>query len=79
MDHVAAEREVTRRIEVPVVLDCGETDLATIFGSPDDMKFRSSMTLFALADESAANLFEAALTKFADGVRDDRTLAILAP
>lgn len=47
-----------------------------IFGSPDDMKFRSSMTLFALAgpDEPA---FAVALAKYFDGRRDERTLGLL--
>ena len=48
-----------------------------IFGSPDDLKFRSSMTLFSLAgpDEPA---FGAALQKYFAGSRDRRTLELLA-
>ncbi|MEP9389554.1 DUF1810 domain-containing protein [Mesorhizobium sp. KR9-304] len=47
-----------------------------IFGSPDDLKFHSSMTLFALAvpDEPA---FGAALSKYFGGKRDSRTLDLL--
>lgn len=47
-----------------------------IFGSPDDLKFRSSMTLFARAapDEPA---FRAALAKFFEGQEDPRTTARL--
>lgn len=47
-----------------------------IFGSPDDAKFRSSMTLFSLAgpDEKA---FGAALEKYFEGRRDRRTLELL--
>jgi uncharacterized protein (DUF1810 family) len=47
-----------------------------IFGSPDDLKFWSSMTLFSTAapDRSA---FAAALDKFFEGVRDPRTLDLL--
>lgn len=47
-----------------------------IFGSPDDLKFRSSMTLFreAAPDEP---LFEAALRRYFGGEPDPRTLAIL--
>jgi len=44
-----------------------------IFGSPDDMKFHSSMTLFALADPQEP-LFAAALQKFCDGVTDSATI-----
>ena len=65
---------------VNAVLDCGETDLGTIFGSPDDMKFRSSMTLFsAVAAGEAGSPFDAALRKFAGGDRDKLTLELLEP
>ena len=47
-----------------------------IFGSPDDLKFRSSMTLFArAAPEEPA--FRAALGKYFDGAEDPRTTARL--
>lgn len=47
-----------------------------IFGSPDDLKFRSSMTLFAHADPEQP-AFRAALDKFYGGIEDPRTLALL--
>lgn len=47
-----------------------------VFGSPDDLKFRSSLTLFAEADPTEA-LFEAALAAYFGGERDARTLALL--
>jgi len=43
-----------------------------IFGTPDDMKFRSSMTLFELASESESE-FTSALEKYFAGERDIRT------
>lgn len=47
-----------------------------IFGSPDDLKFRSSMTLFeAVADESTP--FRTALDNYYDGDRDTKTLDLL--
>jgi uncharacterized protein (DUF1810 family) len=46
-----------------------------ILGSPDDAKLRSSMTLFA--ELSPDPRFAAALDKFYDGRRDDRTLDLL--
>jgi uncharacterized protein (DUF1810 family) len=49
-----------------------------IFGSPDDMKFHSSMTLFALADPQDP-LFAAALQKYCDGVTDSATTDRLRP
>jgi len=47
-----------------------------IFGSPDDLKLRSSMTLFATADETNP-VFRAVLDKYFDGVPDEKTLAFL--
>ena len=47
-----------------------------IFGSPDDLKFRSSMTLFAnLTDDNAE--FVEALARYYGGEADARTLALL--
>src|SRR6185437_4772648 len=48
-----------------------------IFGSPDDMKFRSSMTLFARADP-AATAFRATLDVFFGGEPDRLTEDMLA-
>jgi uncharacterized protein (DUF1810 family) len=49
-----------------------------IFGSPDDMKLRSSMTLFAIAvtDEP---VFTQVLEKYYNGERDERTVALVSP
>jgi uncharacterized protein (DUF1810 family) len=44
-----------------------------IFGSPDDMKFRSSMTLFAMAVPDGA-IFTEALRKYCAGEPDPETL-----
>lgn len=44
-----------------------------IFGAPDDLKFRSSMTLFARAAPDE-NLFRAALEKYFDGEEDRLTV-----
>jgi uncharacterized protein (DUF1810 family) len=63
---------------VTVLLDSGETSLQTIFGCPDDMKFRSSMTLFAAAAEGDEAPFRTALDTFCQGEKDERTVALLA-
>lgn len=63
-------RECTR-----ILLDLPETNATRILGYPDDLKFRSSMTLFAAV--SGEELFEAALEKFFGGKKDPRTLAFL--
>jgi uncharacterized protein (DUF1810 family) len=47
-----------------------------IFGSPDDMKFRSSMTLFGEADP-AEPAFRTALDRYFGGERDPLTLSRL--
>ncbi len=48
-----------------------------IFSEPDDMKFRSSMTLFAHA-APAEPLFTQCLEKYFGGVTDGATLALLS-
>lgn len=48
-----------------------------IFGSPDDVKFRSCMTLFELAAADAA-VFSEALDRYFGGRRDPLTLRLLA-
>ena len=47
-----------------------------VFGSPDHLKFRSSMTLFARA-AGAGSVFDVALTKYFDGEPDPLTLSLL--
>jgi len=51
--------------------------LHDIFGAPDDMKFRSCMTLFERA-APGESLFGAALAKFCGGAPDPATLDLLA-
>jgi uncharacterized protein (DUF1810 family) len=53
--------------------------LGEIFGFPDDLKFRSCMTLFAAAASAERAEFVAALEKYCDGELDGRTLALLPP
>ncbi|MFP5513439.1 MAG: DUF1810 domain-containing protein [Alphaproteobacteria bacterium] len=50
--------------------------LHEIFGSPDDMKFRSSMTLFALATGQAESPYHEALAHWCFGRMDDATVAL---
>lgn len=47
-----------------------------IFGSPDDLKLRSSMTLFAHAAADAAP-FRRVLERYYDGVEDAATVGII--
>ncbi|HVI34486.1 DUF1810 domain-containing protein [Phenylobacterium sp.] len=68
----------------PRLLACTDAVLAVqgrsaheIFGSPDDMKFRSSMTLFRAAAPDEPRFGEA-LARYYGGAADARTLALLA-
>jgi uncharacterized protein (DUF1810 family) len=54
-----------------------ESSVDEIFGFPDNLKFRSSMTLFAEAAEDKT-IFEAALKKYFGGEPDARTLELLS-
>ena len=66
------------RLEVAttLVLDVEGRTLAEILGTPDDLKFRSSMTLFATAARDDG-LYRQALARHCDGREDGRTLALL--
>ena len=57
------------------VLRLGNISLNHIFGSPDNMKFISSMTLFSLIDETP-DVFGKALAKFNDGNPDPVTIRL---
>ena len=62
---------------VEAALDSGTADPHALLGSPDDLKFRSCLTLFAAVDP-ASPLFPRALETFYGGARCDRTEALLA-
>jgi uncharacterized protein (DUF1810 family) len=51
--------------------------LSRIFGTPDDLKFRSSMTLFEIV-AGAGSDFSGALDKYCGGRRDEATLRLAA-
>ena len=51
-------------------------DITAALGHPDDLKFRSSMTLFA-ATAPEETLFEEALHRYFGGERDPATLRML--
>lgn len=52
-------------------------DAHSIFGSPDDLKLRSSMTLFKNAAAEGQDIFSDVLVKFFDGQEDARTLELI--
>ena len=59
------------------LLDTGESDASAVMGWPDDLKLRSSMTLFALADPECT-VFQKVLDRFFGGEMDVRTIEILS-
>ncbi len=66
------------------LVECTETLLALegrtasqIFGYPDDMKLKSSMTLFAAVSEDPDSVFARVLDRYYHGERDARTLELL--
>jgi len=58
------------------LVELASSDASQVFGSPDDLKLKSSMTLFA-AVPGADAVFAQVLAKFFDGVRDGKTLQLL--
>jgi len=58
------------------VLDIDGKTAHAIFGSPDDLKFRSSMTLFDSA--APTDIFRTALEKYFDGEADKLSLELLS-
>lgn len=67
----------SRLLEISnALLNLKENNATAIFGSPDDMKLRSSMTLFAEVDY-ADQVFQKVLDKFFNGKRDNKTLQII--
>ena len=68
----------------PRLILCTEAVLAVegrslheIFGSPDDVKFCSSMTLFSRAQGGDESVFRRALDRFCSGREDERTVELL--
>jgi uncharacterized protein (DUF1810 family) len=62
---------------VQALLEVQGRSAAMIFGSPDDLKLRSSLTLFARAAGPPQSVFDDALAAYFDGLPDERTLAVL--
>lgn len=66
-----------RLVEISTaLLQQKDRSAAGIFGSPDDMKLRSSMTLFHILPESHP-VFHSVLDQFFNGKQDPLTLSIL--
>ena len=57
------------------LLDLPSSDPSAVMGYPDDLKLKSSMTLFELADPDCP-VFPAVLKKFYGGERDRKTIRL---
>ncbi|QPH39349.1 DUF1810 domain-containing protein [Pedobacter endophyticus] len=67
----------SRLLEISTaLLALDESDALKIFGSPDNMKLKSSMTLFASIDD-APQVFKSVLNKFFNGETDSETLKLI--
>ena len=84
---IKSVEEATQFLQHPVIgkrlLECTEAVLAVegrsasdIFGHPDDLKLKSSMTLFARVSEPGS-VFKRVLDKYFQGEQDERTLQLL--
>lgn len=74
LQHPLLGRRLLDLCEVLIALP--NQNATSIMGSPDDLKLRSSMTLFAALD-SAQPIFQQVLDKFYQGVPDPQTLRLL--
>ena len=67
----------SRLIEIAnALLELSENNATKIFSSPDDMKLKSSMTLFASLKETDP-VFQKVLDKFFNGLKDEKTVRLL--
>jgi uncharacterized protein (DUF1810 family) len=74
LDHAVLGKRLLECTEAVVALKGGSA--SEIFGYPDDLKFKSSMTLFEKI-AGTGSLFSFALDKYCHGERDAATLRLL--
>ena len=72
---IRSRQEAKDFLADPALLDLDTNNASHVFGFPDDLKLRSSMTLFAQVSDF--DVFQKVLDKYFDGKPDDRTLSIL--
>jgi uncharacterized protein (DUF1810 family) len=65
-----------RLIECTRLVGVSGRSISAIFGSPDDMKFKSAMTLFAAA-QPGPSVFQGAIDRYFGGKGDEATVARL--
>ncbi|QWW70457.1 DUF1810 domain-containing protein [Rhizobium sp. WYJ-E13] len=62
---------------VEAIISINDRSAHDIMGAPDDLKLRSSMTLFAAVSDHGSP-FHKAIERFYDGKFDERTISILS-
>jgi len=60
-----------------IVMASESPSVHAILGSPDDLKFRSCMTLFSRAADDPDNLFRQARERWCGGRQDEQTLTLI--
>lgn len=66
-----------RLIEIcNTLLGLESDDANKVFGSPDDLKLKSSMTLFSILPDTNP-VFQSVLDRFFNGTKDNKTLQII--
>lgn len=82
-DRSEAEAYLAHPVLGPRLVECcqallklGDVSASEVFGYPDDLKLRSSMTLFS-AVSPEGSVFSKVLDKFFGGEPDSKTLALL--
>ena len=65
-------REITN-----VLLELKNTNANRIFGSPDDLKLKSCMTLFSVTEDDDDNIFNRVIEKYFDNYMDEKTLKLI--
>jgi uncharacterized protein (DUF1810 family) len=59
------------------LLELNETNAYAVFGTPDDFKLKSCMTLFAQIDQAENNIFMQVINQYFNGEQDELTLQLL--
>ena len=65
-------REITNAL-----LKLENTNANRIFGSPDDLKLKSCMTLFSVVEDDDDNIFKKVIDKYFDNHMDEKTLKLI--
>lgn len=74
LDHPVLGKRLIEITNAALALETN--DARQVFGSPDNLKLKSSMTLFSLVPD-ADKVFEKVLDKFFEGKKDEKTLQLL--